>query len=189
MTLAFHRLRARGPDPVPVPQAPETPQAAQQVTTPAQPAAPRLTVAIAHGFRSARRSMERRDGHWVTEALAGHGPSVDDQRAYLANRGWLPPGHEGGIADRAGEAFQVAVAIPGVAAGNAWTWLVSRQFRFAWALATGPVALFAILRLLRVSARTAALAAFGPALAVVAWVALVAGLLAARRAWRDRKEN
>jgi hypothetical protein len=198
VTLAFRGLRAR-PDPGPPAQAPETPQAARQEAAPAQPAAPAvpapkpgLGAAMAHGFRSARRGMARRDGHWVTEALGGHAPSVNDQRAYLANRGWLPPGHEGGIADRIGEAYQVAVAIPGVAAGLAWAWLVSRQFRFTWALATGPVALFAVLRLLRAPARTAVLVAFGPALAVVAWVALVAGLLALRRAWHGRrnpKEN
>jgi hypothetical protein len=150
MTLPLLRLRSSpGEAPEPLVPAPETPLAAQ-IETAAQPAAPVAVkeaaampvlaqcVAVArHAFRLARRrgkDLAEKDGGWVNALLAAKPPSVNEQREYLRSRGWLPPGHEGGIADKAGRWYHRLVGIPGVAAGNAIASLCARPFRFFCAL-------------------------------------------------------
>src|SRR5580700_7766901 len=112
MTLA-HAFRLRGV-PASPPEATEPPQAARTETIPVtavQSPAPSGGTAQAsapgwlRGIRRNVRDASQQDDHWVRDGLAGRPPSVDQQRSHLANRGWLDPGHEGGIADRAGEAF------------------------------------------------------------------------------------
>ena len=148
MTLPLLRLRsAPGEAPEPEVAAPETPLAAHTETA-AQPAAPLAVkeaaampvlaqcVAVArHAFRVARRrgaEMSRREGGWVNAVLSAHPPSVHEQREYLRTRAWLPPGHEGGVADKAGAWYQRLVGIPGVAFGNWISATAARPFRFAW---------------------------------------------------------
>jgi hypothetical protein len=133
--------------------APETPLAAHTETevnsvAAAQPAAPMAVkeaaampvlaqcVAVArHAFRAARRhggEMSRREGGWVNALLSARPPSVHDQAGYLRTRAWLPPGHEGGVADKAGVWYQRLVGVPGVAFGNWISATAARPFRFAW---------------------------------------------------------
>lgn len=93
-------------------------------------------VAVArHAFRVARRrgkDLAEKDGGWVNGLLAAKPPSVTEQREYLRTRAWLPPGHEGGVADKAGAWYQRLVGIPGVAFGNWISATAARPFRFAW---------------------------------------------------------
>jgi hypothetical protein len=148
MTFAIPSLR-RAPEPV---QDPETPQAAPAESAPAitvQPAAPapaegaqmstllHCRIVLAHAFTVARRRAKEaaeREGGWLNALLAAKPPSVNEQRDYLRTRGWLPAGHEGGIADVAGRWYHRLVGIPGVAAGNAVSALCARPFRFFCAL-------------------------------------------------------
>ena len=217
MTFA-RTLRLRGASsPAPEAETPEPPQAARTETViAAQPAAPpggTAQMSTAGWLRGARRKASepsQQEGHWVRDGLAGRPVSVDQQRAHLANRGWLDPGHENGLADRIGEAFLVAVGIPGVAIGNFVSWLCARPLRFVWALVAWPLVSFAGLELghgvLRVAAAVVmtpvrwahvpthgiAAVAIDPDFVVIAWIGLVALLLAARRAWhrsRNPEEN
>jgi hypothetical protein len=157
MTLPLLRLDGaprEAPGPVP---APETPQAARPETqllepgTAVQPAAPapavreakmgtllHCRIVLAHALRIARRhakDLSQREGGWVNALLAAKPPSVNEQREYLRIRGWLPPGHEGGIADKGGTFYQRFIGIPGVTAGNAWSAVFARPFRLSVALA------------------------------------------------------
>jgi hypothetical protein len=149
---------------------------------------------IAHAIRAARRSLRdltSREGNWVTAFLAAKPRSVDEQRGYLANRRWLPPGHEGGIADRAGEAYQAAIGIPGVAFGNAVSLTCKHAFRFTVATFVILVALFAGCRFVLHLPPATCVAVPGLLAAILAgYVAAVALLLAARRAfarWRAER--
>ena len=215
MTSLTSVLRLRGvSSPAPEPETAWGPQDARTETVAAAPpAAPTGDTAQMNPARWLRRKAKdtsEQEGHWVRDGLAGRPCSVDQQRAHLANRGWLDPGHENGIADRIGEAFLVAVGIPGVAAGNLVSWVCARPLRFIWALVAWPLVSFAVLRLGRTPIHVAASAVAGvmhavhipvhgaaavsvdPDLAVIAWVALVALLLAGRRAWhrsRNPEEN
>ena len=148
MTLPLLRLRsAPGEAPEPEVPAPETPLAAHTETA-AQPAAPvavkeaaampvlaQCAAVARHAFTMARKrgaEMSRREGGWVNAVLSAHPPSVHEQREYLRTRAWLPPGHEGGVADKAGAWYQRLVGIPGVAFGNWISATAARPFRFAW---------------------------------------------------------
>lgn len=208
MSLLTLRLReARGEEENPEP----TPVTEPQPTAEAQ--SPDGEVSMTGWLRGVRRKAKdtsQQDGHWLRDGLAGRPPSVDQQRGHLANRGWLDPGHEGGIADRLGEAFVVAVGIPGVAAGNFVSWVCARPLRFVWALVIWPLVSFAALDLGRAPVHAAAAAVSGvlrfahipvhgagavaldPGIAVIAWTGVVALLLAGRRAWhrsRNPEEN
>lgn len=196
MTIAFPLLRREEPPSEPAPQ--QAPAAAEP--QPEAALAPQeggsmgtleqCVATVRHAFRVARRrakDLAERDGGWVNAGLNGRPPSVNDQRDYLANRSWLPPGHEGGIADLEGQAYMVAIGIPGVAAGNAVSWLQARQFHFWWALAGWAAAVALLLWLCRhlvpLSSRTIALCSLGPPAAAIAWIAAVAGVLLLRRTW------
>ena len=92
---------------------------------------------VRHAFRVARRrgrDLAERDGGWVNGLLAAKPPSVAEQREYLRTRAWLPAGHEGGIADKAGTWYQRLIGVPGVALGNAVSATFARPFRLACAL-------------------------------------------------------
>ena len=135
MTLQIPLLRQEpeeppdeAPDPAPAPEAVQD-----------APAAPEALAVIPHAFRTARRRAEAlagREGGWVNGLLAGKPPSIAEQREYLRLRAWLPPGHEGGIADKAGAAYHRVIGIPGVVLGNWISATCSRPFRLAWTLAT-----------------------------------------------------
>jgi hypothetical protein len=145
---------------------------------------------IRHAFRTGRRQakdMSGREGGWVNGVLAGRPPSVSGQRDYTANRRWLPPGHEGGIADREGEAYQVAIGIPGVALGNMIAAVSARQFRFLIAFGLLLGAVFTLTQLAGWTPEAGVLLAAAMFAVLAAYVGLAAALLAARRAfakWR-----
>jgi len=129
----LRREREEPPDdaPVPVP----APEAAQEAPAVPEPQAPAV---IPHAFRTASRrakDLAGREGGCVNGLLAGKPPSVNEQCDYLAQRRWLPPGHEGGIADKAGCWYHRLIGIPGVAFGNWISVTAARPFRLAWTLA------------------------------------------------------
>lgn len=190
MTLSVPRLRsvpgAAEPDPPGVlpPPPPEI-----TVTPAVDGETPAGVIALA--FRTARRSAgdaAEREGGWVNSLLAGQPPSLNHQREYLARRAWLPHGHEGGIADQAGEAYHVAIGLPWVAAFNAASRIASRPFTFCWAWGALLLTASAACLLVTHSRGAAAAVALTAAAVPAVWVALVAGVLAlTRRALRRRE--
>ena len=211
MTIQLPRLRGQREQPpaeAPVPAAEPAPQAGAPAPDAALPAGHALArpdggrvdpltqclLFARHACRDARRrarDASSREGNWVSGFLAAKPPSVNEQRSYLASRGWLPPGHEGGIADRAGEAYQVAYGSPGVALGNAIALTFKRGYRFAITAAVLLVALFAACRfVLWLPPATCVLVPGALAGLILGWLATVAGVLAARRAlaqWRAQR--
>src|SRR5215471_3607122 len=129
----LRREREEPPDEAPVPA--PVPDAAPEA--PAVPE-PQVLAVIPHAFRAAGRrakDLAEREGGWVSGLLAGKPPSVNEQCDYLHQRRWLPPGHEGGIADKAGCWYHRLIGIPGVAFGNWISVTAARPFRLAWTLA------------------------------------------------------
>lgn len=93
--------------------------------------------ALAHAWRIARRrtkDLSEREGGIVHGLLNAKPPSVGEQHAYSASRAWVPPGHDNGIAERAGVIYHLLVGRPGVALGNTISALASRPLRFFPAL-------------------------------------------------------
>jgi hypothetical protein len=85
-----------------------------------------------HAYRAARRrlrDMRQREGGLPRELLSGKPPSVEEQRAYVRNRAWVPLGHEGGMAERGGVLWGNLVGTPGVAAGNTISALAHKPLR------------------------------------------------------------
>jgi hypothetical protein len=76
------------------------------------------------------REMRKHPGGMINGWLADPGPSVDDQIAYKREKRWVPLGHDDGVADKAGTAYQSAIGIPGVAFFGACKGIVARPFRF-----------------------------------------------------------
>jgi hypothetical protein len=203
MTISIPLLRREEPHAEP---AAETPLQAPVDPEP-QPAAPpaaagqgrpgvlaECSMMIADAIRATRRNLRRlasRDGNWVAEALGFKPRSINEQRDYLANRRWLSPGHEGGIQDRLGEAYQVAYGVPGVAFGNAVGWTFKHGFRFAVVTAGFLVLLFAGCKfVLGLPAATSLLVPGLLAVMLTGYLVLVLGLLASRRAfaqWRAER--
>lgn len=183
MSLPVPRLlgASDGGDQDPAPPAAGPEPAAEQVP---QAAAPARAAAAARWFRNAGRQIEAREESWAARALAGHMPSVNDQRDYLANKRWLKPGHEGGYADRLGEAYHVAYGIPGVASGNARAWSWMRPWRSLLGFARILLLVFAAGRIAGKSPATCEHAAIIAAAAMAVWYGLVFGLLEAARAWQ-----
>jgi hypothetical protein len=145
----------------------------------------------ARAWRQAGRTWRegaRREGGWVNFALRWHGPSVDDQRDYLRGRSWLEEGHEGGVADWAGEAYHAGIAIPAVAILNGARAAVSRPFTGTWVSVVVLFLLFFPLRVAGLGTREAAAVCGCLALAPVAYIAVIALALAARRE-RQRKRS
>jgi hypothetical protein len=219
MTFTMPRLR-RAPDPVQAPETPQAARADSDPAsvTAVQPAGPADAGPLPAGhaltrpdgghvnvfaqcltfarikLRAARRRAREasdREGNWVSDFLAARPPSVNEQRAYLANRRWLPPGHEGGIADRAGEAYQVAYGVPGVALCNAGLLTFKHGYRFAGVTAVLLVALFAGCKFVLYLPASTSIAIPGILAGIlVGWWAAVAAALFGRRAyaqWRAER--
>jgi hypothetical protein len=201
----LRREREDAPEPAPeqldatqeIPAVPEPQPAGHALVTPdggRMSALDQSWAAVRHAFRMARRrgsDLAAREGGWVNGLLAGKPPSVSEQRDYLNQRRWLPPGHEGGIADKAGEGYQVAIGVPGVALGNLISATCARPFRFAWTAVVLLVAVFGACQwpaglTVQVSGIvTATLAAV-----LCGYVSVVTALLALRRGFaRKRAER
>jgi hypothetical protein len=93
--------------------------------------------AVQHGFRVAwlrARELQRREGGLVNGLMNAKPASVQEQCDYAKSRAWVPPGHDGGIAEKAGVIYHALIGRPGVAAGNAWSAVFARPLRLALAL-------------------------------------------------------
>jgi hypothetical protein len=151
--------------------------------------ADQVIAAIRYGWRNARRQakdMSAREGGWVNASLNFRPASVNDQRDYLANRRWLPPGHEEGIADRIGEAYYAGIAIPAAALVNAAGWWLKRLYRFLCALVITLGAVF-LATTLTAGLPQAALVTAALFSVATGYLGLIAALLAARRAIGRRR--
>lgn len=181
---------------------PEVPQAADDETAALPPghalttadgdrvnAADQVIATVRHAFRHGRRQakdMSAREGGWVNAGLNFRPASINDQRDYLANRRWLPPGHEDGIADRIGEAYYAGIGVPATAVLNAGGWVFKRLFRFlcVFAVFLGAVFLVSLLTAGLPSAIIAVAALFS---VTAGYLGLIAFLLAVRRAAGRRR--
>lgn len=116
------------------------PERVHAVTTPALATMgwqDQMRAAMGHSWRTARyrsKALSEREGGMVHGLLSAQPPSVRGQCEYAKSRAWVPPGHEGGMADRAGMIYHLLIGRPGVALGNTISGLCARPFRFAAAL-------------------------------------------------------
>ena len=87
-----------------------------------------------------RFSVERartgtgREGGVVHGLRNAKPPSVAEHAEYAASRAWVPPGCEGGLAERAGVLYHALIGRPGVALGNTISALCARPLRFTIAV-------------------------------------------------------
>jgi hypothetical protein len=98
-----------------------------------------VTAAAVHGFRTAwrrARDLSRREGGLVHGLLSGKPPSVTEQCEYAKSRAWVPPGHDGGLAERLGIVYHAVIGRPGVTAGNLVSAVCARPLRFFLVLFT-----------------------------------------------------
>jgi hypothetical protein len=128
------------PVPAPVPETAALSMSGSRVSVRDQASA-----AVMHGFRTAwrrARDLARREGGLVNGLLAGKPSSVLEQCEYARSRAWVPPGHDGGLAERLGVIYHALIGRPGVAAGNLISAVTARPLRFFLVLFTvGAVAL------------------------------------------------
>jgi hypothetical protein len=185
MSLPAFRLRAVPADDAPAPD----PDAPESVTPEPEPAE-RASV-LARAWRTARatwREGARKEGGWVNDKLRWAGPSVEDQRGYLRARSWVEPGHEGGMADRAGEAYHAGIGIPGVVLANGAKAVAHRPFIAAWFMVVALPVLFCVLRVTGVSGQVAGAACGVLIAAPLAYIGLIMLALAGYRE-RQRKRS
>ena len=93
--------------------------------------------AFAHAWRVALRrtkDLSEREGGIVHGLINAKPPSVGEQHAYSASRAWVPPGHDNGIAEKAGVLYHLLIGRPGVALGNTISALAARPLRFFLAM-------------------------------------------------------
>lgn len=91
------------------------------------------SAAVTHAFRTGwrrARDLARREGGLVHGLLSGKPPSVTEQCEYAKSRAWVPPGHDGGLAERSGAVYHALIGRPGVAAGNLIAAVCARPLRF-----------------------------------------------------------
>ena len=88
--------------------------------------------------------MSRREGGLIHGLLAAKPPSVEEQCKYAAERHWVPAGHDGGVAEKAGVIYHVLIGRPGVTVGNAISGVCARPLRFFLALLIITVLLIAL---------------------------------------------
>jgi hypothetical protein len=81
--------------------------------------------------RARTTDVSRREGSVVHGLVNAKPPSVAEQSAYATSRAWVPPGHQGGWAERSGVAYHAMIGRPGVALGNTISALCARPLRFA----------------------------------------------------------
>jgi hypothetical protein len=187
MTLRTSPLRAvpaGDPEPPPVPDE----GTGGEAPVPAGPGRAGVVTRAWHAAGKTWREGAAREGGWVNDKLRWAGPSAEDQRGYLRGRSWVEPGHEGGLADRAGEAYHLGIGIPGVVLANAAKAVAHRPFAAAWFMVIALPVLFFVLRVAGVSSQVAG-AVCGALIAVpLAWTGLIMLALAGYRE-RQRKRS
>jgi hypothetical protein len=88
--------------------------------------------AVAHAYRVALlrfREARKREGGLIHGLMIARPPSVQEQCDYAASRAWVPPGHDGGIAEMAGAVYHLLIGRPGVAFFNLGSAIFSRPLR------------------------------------------------------------
>lgn len=76
------------------------------------------------------RAACKRDGGFVHGLMSEKPPSVAEQVAYAESKAWVTTGHEDGVFDVAGSAYQRFTGISGVAYHDAMAALYARPLRF-----------------------------------------------------------
>ena len=109
-----------------------------------------VTAAYRAVTRSARhkiRDLRRKEGGLLAGLYLEKPPSLAEHRVYVQRKAWVPPGHDGGVADRYGALWGNTLGTAGVAVGNTISALAHRPFRSTIALlaayALTVIALFA----------------------------------------------
>lgn len=149
----------------------------------------RFTRDTAKATRRRGDEATRSEGNWVGRFLNAQPPSVNGQRDYKANKRWLPPGHEGGLADDIGTAYQNVVGIPVVMAGNAVSFAGKRMWRFTWAMAVWFAVVFPFCKvLLRLPLIVSLLPAALPGVLAYTAISTAAAVLIGRRIARENRE-
>lgn len=133
------------PEPAPSPGLPALTQGGQMAWR------EQAGAAVVHAFRVAwlrARTLSGREGGMVHGLLSARPPSVLEQHEYAKSRAWVPPGHDGGIAEKAGVLYHALIGRPGVAFFDLGAALVSRPLRFfLFLLVAGLITLIACLAL------------------------------------------
>jgi hypothetical protein len=134
-----HWQNAEPPDTedVPAPELePETRQGATVHLMPIQGAQTswleQSNYAILHSLRMAwkrTQDFSRREGNVIHGLLRAKPESLAEHSAYVSSRAWVPPAHEGGIAERAGVAYGRTIAPPAIALFNAGSAIAARPLR------------------------------------------------------------
>lgn len=75
------------------------------------------------------RQARDRDGSLPAALYKGQAPSLEQHHGYVRSKAWVPPGHEGGVADRFGTLFGNTAGAAGVAAGNVISGVSHKPFR------------------------------------------------------------
>jgi len=91
-----------------------------------------VNAAALHALRVAllkARETARHPRGMIHDLLNAKPPSVAEHLEYGRRRAWVPPGHEGGIADQAGFAWNHTGAVVGVAIGNWISATAHRPYR------------------------------------------------------------
>ena len=103
--------------------------------------------AVTHAFRTGwrrARDLARREGGLVHGLLAARPPSVLEHFQYGTSRAWVPPGHDGGLAERLGVLYNRTIGAALVLAGEVLIGTGHKPLRFFLALFTILAAVTAI---------------------------------------------
>lgn len=92
-----------------------------------------MWVAWRNALRRAR-DLQEHEGGLVHQLHTGKPPSLAEECRYAQSRMWVPPGHEGGIAEVHGVIYHAVVGRPGVAVGNWISATAHKPMRFYFTL-------------------------------------------------------
>jgi hypothetical protein len=166
--------------PVQLPAPDETPETSRNVPVPRLQRAPmtrqHASTAIVFLCREVRariRYWRDLDGGMINGLLSAKPPSVMEQAEYARAKTWVPDGHDGLVSERAGVIYHATLGRFGVAAGDAWSAVHARPFR--WSVAFTIVYAVTAILLWAAGQRTASIS-----MAVSLPSAVLAGYLAIR---------
>jgi len=149
MLQSFLRPPGQEPPPEPalddttdIPPIPAAPAPAGHVTYGRQ-VAEALRFAVRQG-RLRWRQEQRRDGKFI-HPLRTEPCSIQDVCDYADSRAWVPPGHDGGIAEKSGVAYFAVIGKPMVTYHRVRIWEYERPLRWLIWLAIRFAAAMAVL--------------------------------------------